>query len=335
MLTLNTNMNIIRKAYSRIYSNIGIFATLCSVTIKWGPAPAPGMRPPGLVGATATAGGLWLLRMSGRLGASSAAVLGLVSPGLLGGTRSGLHRALDLLPDGGSRFPGLFWPKGVPRFWGLLPLRGIVLGDNDQVLGFPRLGGFLCKGSPGLGILKFTGAPGDACDQAVGLGPPLAVYLQLGSLTPSSVCIHAFYLLQVHQPLQGGTQPVLAGYLVATNWFLGLCRSVFLGLCGDSLALAVPLWQLLVFCSLALTTLLRQVPLGGLLASVAPPGWLVGVGSLLLGILPLQLGLCSALLVWLLPVPRASPVLPIIGLCRHSEAWVLAYALVLADNAPP
>ena len=33
-LTANTNMNIILKKYSRIYSNIQIFATLCHVLLK-------------------------------------------------------------------------------------------------------------------------------------------------------------------------------------------------------------------------------------------------------------------------------------------------------------
>ena len=39
-----------------------------------------------------------------------------------------------------------------------------------------------------------------------GRGRPLAEHLQLGSLAPSSVSIHAFHPSQVHQPLQGGTQ---------------------------------------------------------------------------------------------------------------------------------
>ena len=58
-----------------------LFLVLWSVfaTAPWGPAPAPGLRPPGLVGATATAWVLGLLQRSGRSGASSADVLGLVS----------------------------------------------------------------------------------------------------------------------------------------------------------------------------------------------------------------------------------------------------------------
>ena len=128
---------------------------------------------------------------------------------------------------------------------------------------------------------------------------------------------------------------VLPGYFVATNRFLGLCRSVLVCLFGDSLALAVPLWQLLVGGSLALAALLRQVALGGLLTSVVLPGWLIGVGFFLPGILPL--GWASA---WhcsfassMSRARRLSS--PIVGLWRHSEALVLAYASVLADNAPP
>ena len=54
----------------------------------------------------------------------------------------------------------------------------------------------------------------------------------------------------------------------------------------------------------ALSALLRQVPLGGLLTSLVPPVCLVGVRSFLLCVFPPWLGLCSALLVCLLPVPR-------------------------------
>ena len=91
--------------------------------------------------------------------------------------------------------------QGCSRFGGFLHLGG--LGDNDKVLGFPRLRGFLCKGFPGLGLMEFTGAPGDACDQAAGSGPPLAEHVQLGSLTPSFV---SNYPSQLHQPLKGATQ---------------------------------------------------------------------------------------------------------------------------------
>ena len=85
---------------------------------------------------------------------------------------------------------------------------------------------------------------------------------------------------------------VLPGCFFATYRFLGLCRSVLVGFFGNSLALAVPLWQLVVGGSLILAALLRQVSLGGLLASVVPPGRLVGHGSFLPGLLPPQLGLC-------------------------------------------
>ena len=40
----------------------------------------------------------------------------------------------------------------------------------------------------------------------LGRGRPLAEHLKLGSLNPSSVSVHAFHPLQVHQPLQEGTQ---------------------------------------------------------------------------------------------------------------------------------
>ena len=55
-------------------------------------------------------------------------------------------------------------------------------------------------------------------------------------------------------------------------------------LLGDSLALVVPLWQLLGGGTLALAVLLRQVPFGGLLASAVPSGWLFGGGSFLPGV---------------------------------------------------
>ena len=74
--------------------------------------------------------------------------------------------------------------------------------------------------------------------------------------------------------------------------------------------MAASLWQLLGDGSSPLAVLLRQVLLGGLLALVVPPGWLVGGGSFLPGILPPQLGLCWVPLVRLLMVPRTSPVLP-------------------------
>ena len=60
--------------------------------------------------------------------------------------------------------------------------------------------------------------------------------------------------------------------------------SVGLGrLLDDPLVLVATLWQLLGFGPLALAALLRHVPLGGLLASVVPPGCLLGAGSFLPG----------------------------------------------------
>ena len=61
---------------------------------------------------------------------------------------------------------------------------------------------------------------------------------------------------------------------------------------------------------MAFVVLLRQAPLGGLLASAVATGWLFGGGSFLLGVFPPWLGLCSAPLLCLLPVLLALPVLP-------------------------
>ena len=55
------------------FGSLVFFAASCEF------APAPGLHTPGLGGATATSGGLGLLRRSGRSGASPADVLGLVS----------------------------------------------------------------------------------------------------------------------------------------------------------------------------------------------------------------------------------------------------------------
>ena len=72
-------------------------------------------------------------------------------------------------------------------------------------------------------------------------------------------------------------------------------------LLGESLSLEPSLLQLLGDGSSPLAALLRQVLLGGLLALVVPPVWLVGGGFFLPGVLPPQLGL---------PVLCTSPVLP-------------------------
>ena len=63
---------------------------------------------------------------------------------------------------------------------------------------------------------------------------------------------------------------------------VGLCLLVcFCFLLGESLSLAASLWQLLGDGSSPLPVFLRQVLLGGLLALVVPPHWLVGGGSFL------------------------------------------------------
>ena len=129
---------------------------------------------------------------------------------------------------------------------------------------------------------------------APGFGGFLALAASLWQLLGGGSLVLAVFLGQV-----------LPGCFVVTNRFLGLCRSVLFGYLGDPLVLAVPLWQLLVGGSFTLAALLRD-----LLTSLVPPGWLVGVGSFLPGVIPPCLSLCSVLLVCLLSVPHTSPVLP-------------------------
>ena len=100
-------------------------------------------------------------------------------------------------------------------------------------------------------------------------GDSLALAVSFWQLLGSSSLVLAVSLGQV-----------LPGCFAATNLFLSLCRSVLVGFLGGSLALVVLLWQFLVGGSWFLA-----------------PGWLVGVGSFLPGVLPPQFGLCSALLI--------------------------------------
>ena len=73
----------------------------------------------------------------------------------------------------------------------------------------------------------------------------------------------------------------------------GLCLLVgFWFLLGESLSLAASLWHFLGDGSSPLPVFFRQVLLGGLLALVVPPHWLVGGGSFLQGIFLPWLDLC-------------------------------------------